>query len=617
MFDHVFYNNILQAAHNILQANIANVGADFARVFMSDFTPNNQQTMANAQGLFNHVVNYGRQVNPNGGGQINQDQLFQVVGQFVEHIFNQYKQRMAQNTTFGGFNGYQMQPQMNSSGGMFGGGIGGGSIFSQGGRQGGNFGGQPQRPMAGSHLGDDLPSKTNFTPTPTASKSVFAPDAPNGGPVLPVAPLTPAVEYVTNPLDTLPDGDVAFSNVTAKKSWAGERAKDDRIMIGERIDFKTRDQQFTVQAAISYHQEILDDPMQVLRDFYAVAPNSLLGTVFFYIVNYNHLDVLDVPTKDFIQVRDKCIEAVENDPDGMIHKHLINKLQTMQMGSYRALTNYLVKHVNRALYLAFRLSTKPGTSVQITTFDDLNELLSSSYTSSFTNHPDGRYKLETIVSNAIWNALVKSVDVMFEDGETVPTHAIQSSPAFPYSIDGVYPNKFAIPVTDSPDAPEFMKALNDKVLVEKTYLLSRRRVVITNVTNKTILPSLDKKPKLISTPIADIFHMAQCGLPFSDPNQSSLDRISVEPYASEVHPTDQFKNYMADPKEYNEKEMQRFGKYQSALLPVDQTIFAVQYGVDPHQYLQAVDVFTTIDDQRNGNAVIMAYKNVPSLGITQ
>lgn len=600
MFDAKVYQSIFEALYTVLRNNSANLGREFCEGCMFDYDiSNGQNSQQNAQNLYNYVSQQAQLLN--GNASLRDDQLFAVIGSFVQGIFNIYRQQPQnnQNRGFGGFQGGS------STGFSNGGGFGGGNNFS-GGRTmfSGNGGGFGQtRPTPGSHLADD---SVHANP-----RSVATPTAPSAMTFAPIKVEEPSTKYSANPLDDLPNTGVEFSVVPTKANWGEENARDRRIIVTKRDDMKTRDNRFTVQRIGAYHQLIMNDPLQITKDFFEVVPDSTLGVPFMARISYNHLSVIDVPTSDFVEIRLKCIDAIARDPNAVLHKTIKSILDTMQRGPWKSMTNYLVDHINRALYLACRLSSKPNIFIKITDFEDLDELLSSSFQHPFTTQPEGRYQLEQIVGSTLWNVLVQNVSVMFTDN-TIPTNAIQSSPAFPYSLEGVYPNKYSIPTQQEASAETFLAKMNSQELSKKTYLLSRRSVTITNILGKNVLSNIVKDPSTINTPIAELLNSLI--IPFNRAESGRKQNINdVIPYVSEVYPSDQLESYYNSPLESESKENNAFDRLYPAVFPVDQNIFAIQYGMKPEEYLMSLDVFSTIDNQVGQGQTILAKHFIPTI----
>lgn len=596
MFDVKVYQSMFEALYTVLRNNSASLGREFCEGFMFDYDPNNgQSSQQNAQHLYQYVSDQAQRLN--GNASLREDQLFAVIGNFVENIFNIYRQRGTVGQG-GGFSNFQQRgPSLGF--GNNGGFSGGRTMFGGNGNGGFN---QP-RPTPGSHLADDsIVGVTRQATTPPASSSMsFAPMKVEES----------AVKYSANPLDDLPNTGVEFSAVPTKANWGEEKAKDRRIVVTKRDDMKTRDNRFTVQRIGAFHQLIMNDPLQIVKDFFEVVPDSTLGVPFMARISYNHLSVIDVPTNDFQEIRVKCIEAISRDPNAVLHKTIKGILDTMQRGPWKSMTTYLVGHINRALHLASRLSSKPNIFIKINEFEDLDELLSSSFQHPFTAQPEGRYQLEQIVGSTLWNVLVQNTSAMFTDN-ALYTHAIQSSPAFPYSMEGVYPNKYSIPTQLEAAAETFLKNINAQELSKKTYLLSRRSVTVTNILGKSVLSNIVKDPSVINTPIADLLNSLV--IPFNRPEGSRKQNIfDVTPYASEVYPSDQLEVYYNSPSESENNEDTMFGRIPPVVFPVDQNIFAIQYGTKPEEYLMSLDVFSTIDNQMGQGQTILAKRFIPTL----
>lgn len=593
MFDASVYNTILQAAHTVLRNNVNRLSQPFCEGFMFDHDlSNGVAAQQNAQRLLNYVSQEAQRAN----GQLtvkDDEQLFAIVGSYITSIFSAWQNR-------GGG-----RPQQQGFGGGFntGGGFNGGSMFSN---QRNSMFGAP-RPGPGSHFADDVVAPVV---QPTAQPAPVAPAAPlNFAPAPAAAPISESViKYVNNPLDDFPDN-AEFSAVPTRPTWGDDKPNDRRIVIGKREDLKAHDSKFQINRSMAFHQLILNDPMDVVNDFFDIVPDATLGTPFMFKIGYNHLDIIDVPTADFAEIRKKCIEGVANDHQTFIHKKVIEVLNTMQRGPWKAMTSYLVDHINRALWLACRLSDKPKLFIKISDFEDLDTLLSSSFHHTFTTHPAGRYALERIVGAAIWNAIVKNSDLMFT-GKDIPTHAMQSSPAFPFSIDGVYPNKFAIPTGEDAMAETFTKHMHDHELSKRSYILSNRSVVITNILGKSVLSSIGTDPTRSSNVPAVLLNAV--AIPFTEMNLASSEVGNIVPNVSEAYPGEQLETYYNNPTNYEVEEVETYGKKRPVLLPVDQTIFAVQYGVSPTEYLMGLDVFTTIDSS-SPNSVLLAKREVSTI----
>ncbi len=576
------YNRIFQAAHALLNQNAAQLGQDFIQRFMVDHDPRGSSSMIST--FYNFVVQMAQRLN-NGQAEVkSDDQLFGIVGDYISQIFQRYQQqRMMTQPYHQGFSSPMAQPmQMSYSPGV--------ALNTS-------------VPAGGVHLVDD---------TIGANKPMAVPmTAPQTSQVVPTAsalPLTPstgsAPMYQDNPLDVLIDQHPEWHGVATKASWGIEQAKDNRIIIAHAEDLKSRESSLIVKSLIGYHQVIQNDPLEVIKDFFQIAPDSFLSNNFIFKIHYHHLDIIDVPTKDFIQVREKCLESHSKDPQGFLHKKVLEAMDSMPRGPYKAMAGYLVHHINRALYLNCRLATSLKASLKINDVEDLNELLSSNFKSSFTSLQEGRYLLERVVGSAIWNALLMNTDILFQD-DHIPTHALQISPAFPFSIKNVYPNKFAIPTSSEEQAEYFLDNLRKEELSKKSYLLSRRTVVLTNILGKHQLPKIGNKPLFFNDTISRF--LSNFEIPFTklDPLRAAELITPVKPYVSDEYPSDQLTDYYSNREEFDAEEQRRFSNIRQNNLPVDQAMFAFQYGMSPKDYLLSFDVLSTFDKSPEGQVLLL------------
>lgn len=619
MLDSSMYNVVFQALHDILRRNVSKLGRDFCDNFLSQYDPNNGiSAQNNAQQLLNLLEQTARNASGGQSSRISQDQLFAWLGEFIEKNYQNYASAMQNRGGGGGGFGF-------NQGGFGGSPMGGGFGMQQrsnGFGMGGGFGstggfGQGPRPPVGSSFGDVVepggarPQQTQ-TPAPQQPAQSFTTQSA----FAPMTSTQPAVAYSSNPLDEVSEGGVEFRPVSASLDWGGIRSGDNRIVVARRDELKTTSAKFTVNHVTAFHQYIQNDPMDVVRDFFAVVPDTTLGSPFLSKIIYHHLEILDLPTAEFLDVRNKCIEAVRQDRQVILHKQITAILDTMQRGPWKVITSYLVGEVNRALRLAARLSSEPSTYVKIGAFEDLDDLLSSSFVHPFTTLPEGRHKLDLIVGTALWNALVMNTDVMFADDEQdFPTHLIQMSPAFPSSMEGVYPNKFSIPLNSEDSMQQFKSRLNEVELSKKTYLLSRRSVVITNIFGKKVLPQIDDTPKVINTPLSQIINRVM--MPYTNINIGHRDVMHDESLmADETNPSEQLMQYYENPEAMRKDEIERYSRIPNVDLPVDQTIFAIQYGVDATKYMKALDVFTTLDETLGKDQTILASKSLKEITIT-
>lgn len=574
------YTRIFQAAHHLLNQNAAALGQDFIQRFLVDHDPRGSSSMVST--FYNFVVQMAQRLN-NGQAEVkSDDQLFGIVGDYISQIFQRYQQqRMMAQPYNNGFGSPMGQPMM--------------SPYGQ------NVSLNTSVPAGGVHLVDDTIGANKpmvMPPVQQASVPVAAttssPHTPTGSPAM----------YQDNPLDSLIDQNPEWHGVPTKASWGVEQAKDNHIIIAHTEDLKSKDTPLTVKSLIGYHQVIQNDPLEVVKDFFQIAPDSFLSNNFIFKIHYHHLDIIDVPTNDFIQLREKCLESHSKDPQGFLHKKVLEAMDSMPRGPYKAMAGYLVHHINRALYLNCRLATSLKASLKINDVEDLDELLSSNFKSSFTSLQEGRYLLERVVGSAIWNALLLNTDVLFQE-DHIPIHALQISPAFPFSIKYVYPNKFSIPTSSEEQAEYFLENLRKEELSKKSYLLSRRTVILTNILGKHQLPKIGNKPHFFQDTISRFFSNFEIPFTKLDPLRAAEIITPVKPYVSDDYPSDQLTGYYSNREEFDAEEQRRFANIRQNNLPVDQAIFAFQYGMSPKEYLLSFDVLSTFDKSPEGHVLLM------------
>jgi hypothetical protein len=601
MFDQGMYNKLYQAANDILMRNQQQLGVEFCRGFMDSHNLRaGQQAQQNAQTFFNYVLGLCQQ--QNGDTTIrNQEQLFQFVGVYIQFVGQRVSAASQQTRPIGSTFG---NTGFGNTGGAFG---GGGFGQTTGAFGGGGFGQGPMSSYSGEEILSTTPKPQAQPAATVATASPLSFDNATSNMVM-------STKMTDNPLDSVDESGAEFSVVEAPPTWESGQPKDRRIVLSAREDLKTSNRQHQIGRYNAFHQLVLDNPMDVVKDFFAIVPDELLGSNFIFKINYHHLDVINVPTQDFVDVRERCVSAIAHDPNAPLHKTVLSVLETMQRGPWKAMTSYLLERVNRALYLSARLAKDPHRFIKLGEFDDIEDLLSSTFTHAVTNEPDGRHKLERIVGTAIWNALVMNTDAMFT-GSSIPTAAMQVSPAFPFSMEGVYPNKFSIPMETEALAETFISNMHTHQLNHKTYVLSKRAVTITNVLGKNVLPQLAGKPTVFTNSVASV--LSTVAIPFSELNLREKQASSIGavlPYLSSDAPSDQLESYYANPQEDTRQEINNFARKRADLFPVDHFIFAVQYGMKPEEFLTSLDVFTTIDSLGKSQAML-AKKDVSTLHV--
>lgn len=608
MFDHNVYGAILNAAFNILRNNGQQIPRQFAEGFMFDHdTKNGHQSQRNAAQLFDFVTREAQRLN-NGQATIRDDQqLFGIVGLYVEDIFRRWAATQQGGGLGGGMGGFR-QSNMGFGGGSSLG--GGGGLFNRGG--GGMGFGQPSRTGPGSHLMDDV-----IEPAGSRQQQV----QPQAQPVAQNSSLsftssTPKKEDVVmtqfsyNPLDDIPESGLDFAQVPEPVNWGIGKPNDNSIVMMGRHSLKTKDDRYVIRVCDGFERIYFNDPMDVAKDFFRIVPDFFLAESFIFRVFYNHVEEIDIPTKDFLDVRNKFVAAIDRDRERPVYNILMSIIDQMLHGPRKALVNYLVKHINRALALSCGMSANPATRISFTQIEDLEELLGTNFQHKLLEVPNARIMIAKIVNNAILNALTGCSDALFASSNANEIDVIKNSPVFPYSMPEVYPNKAAIPASGSPQAKKFFDQLHAHQLNHKTYVRSLRSVIFTNVLGQKVLPIVGDKPTLVNGQIAALFN--QYNLPHLMQIRTNESQCS---YYDETGQTGggaeaEYAQFLEDPERYMNDETKRFIEREAPELPVDQTIFAIQFKKSPTEYLAALDLATTMDSASGRGYALFAKKKL-------
>lgn len=590
MFNQQQYQNLLTAADYIFQRQGLNeFGREFVERFVIDHDPRQgQSAYASAQRFFDYVAQLAQRTF--GNGAVSDDQLIQLVYAYIKQLY----------VVWSG------QRNFGNSGGGFG---QGGFGFGRGNNQAFSFSNSP--PPSTSHVmgdvvqpgGEVAQPPRQPTQAPSPSPMTFAP---------PVQQETIMSDTLSpNPLDDIPN-DVGFSIVERSPNWGMKSPRDRSIIMTKRDEFKTADNRYVINMCSGLARNYTTDVMDVARDFFRVVPDQFLAELFIFRVFYNHVEELDIPTNDFIVVKDRFIAALTKDPDRPIYTTLMTILNGMLHGPRMALANYLVRHINRGLFLAFGMMDEPGYRISFNEIEDLDELLGPNFESRLLQVPDARNRVITIVNAAIRNALAGPSHVMFEEGDRSGIDAIRLSGAFPYSVEGVYPSKALIPTDDDDDIDEFFKRLRENLLTKKTFVRQTREVIFTNTFGQNIIPHVGKSPRKIEGPIASIF--ASFAMSYYIGSRSVHDAggqdfdVSVIPH--------NYKDYVQNTQESEDIEVSRLIEMSQPFDVVDQMILAIQYKKSPMDFLMGLDIASVMERERDKSHAYLCKHKLETLKTT-
>jgi len=607
-----FYTNtLLNAAYQILKNNLQRYGPEFSDAFMTDHDLNNGPRTHRLAQSFHSYVTAAMQA-ANGVPQATDEQLFAFVGRYIEEIFNIHvsntqRQRGVGQNGFGGGFGQQGGFGRQQSG------FGQTSIFNNNGfGQSNGFSPRAQgRPGSSSSLRDD-----SIAPIAAVAPAVTAaPIAPVISPIV----SAPAVSqfYSHNPLDNLQaqkEGQ-SFESVPESPNWGIDPAVDDSIVVMKRESWKTADEKYVIRQASGFCRVYTNNELDIVNDFFRVVPSSFVAENYVVELFYNHVEVIDVPTKMFLEVQSAFLNSLNRETTA--YRAVIEVLNSMFHGPRMAMANYLVAHINRGLYKCCRMSDRPTSEISFQQIEDLEELLGPNYNHRILELPNARTSLQDIVNNSIKAALSGYSTPMFTSNkDSMMSDIIRTSSAFPFAIECVYPAKTIIPSYGDSSFDSFYKAFSEKVLEHKTYVRSIRSAVISNLFGGTELA------KITTAPIRVFGVPAHFLSTYRTDYRGSIgvSKNDTEPFNEEFNndiPEQDYVEYLDNPQAYLKQMKSRFTEIDTPRYPVDRTLYAVQFKKSPKEYIRAIDFITALDEPRENNSGIFVAKNIQTLNLVK
>lgn len=591
--DQYFYNRLFEALRASINQNQAKLTEAICRQILAMHDPRNPNAGANHAQFYNFVIREAQPYMAANNGAISDDILFRIVTNYMSQVVDFIVRRGQQQP---GYATYGQQTQ-GYPGGMMGGGMMGG------------FGTSTPDFMT-----TPSSSPTPQTPQPTpAAQPVATPS-----PVAPVATPYQGDIVVTprsrNPLDNLPEDGDPFIPVETGDAWAGDYPLDRTIVAKLSVDLKTADSDACIKMVQAQHRIMENDPKEVVRAFFKTAPEELQAIPYLFEIFYNHLEIIDVPTHDFMSVQARLFDTLSNhtihDP---LHRVVINAVGNMFKLPSEAMDRYLTKAINRALHISCRKESNPSDFLEIGELSHLEELLSPKSQWIVTDIPDGRQHLKKIVENAIWNALSINTGVMFSSMNDVPVSVMRASPAFPFAMRGVYPDKDLIPNVGEREFEQFYSRLSAHVLSEKTFLVSRRAVVVTNIFGDGILNNITNRPifhrGLVPGALTSL--MTRFDTHQVTSSVTTEYRIKIDTSKSRE---ERLAEYYVNDEDYDQDipEHIPFPKTNGEMLG-DLNIYAVKFAVDPEEYMAEIDLFSLMDGRPSNRGNVLALKEVRSL----
>lgn len=601
MFDTNIYNTYFDAAYQILQNNVNSFGQQFCQEFVTahDIRTGNRYSQNSVQQMYNSVTQYIQRIT-NGAPSFDTQTLFNVMGEYLKHTFSEWQRSMAQRQNTGGFGGggFSRPAGFSSPSGGFGqpSGFGGGGF------------GQP-RQTAGSHFIDSGVA----TPPPPSQQSSFTNSAPVAANTNPIQEIKIMPNVSPNPLDDLHGQTIDLNTKAAAPNWGNTEPHDSSIAMMAKTTIKSADQKVFINAYDGFEMTYFDNPMDVVRDFFRVAPDQFVAEHFVFRIFYNHVECINIPTLDFLEARKKFIDSLNSNSGASVYSTVRSILDKMMHGPSMALADYLVKHINRHLKLSFGMAELPQLRISFGAIEDLDDLLGTTFNHKLLEVPGARDQIISLVNNAILNALTCYSDVMFTEENGRDIDIIRSSKVFPHSIANVYPSKDVIPSSGSPEAEKFFELMQVNELSSHTYVRSIRSVIVTNILGQAVLNTISDKPTLISSQIAAVL---------GTHTLNHHTRLSNEPqcryYDTDVYATaeEDYREYINNPEKYSLDRLNKVVDFNEPTLPVDQTVFCIQYKTSPKDYLVALDLCTVMNKPSDRPYTLLSKKNIVDLKIT-
>lgn len=594
-----FYNSILQMSQHVA---LDNTPREFAQRFANDFVamhhPNDPRSAQNVSALYNHTISQYNHFQ-NGQGPISPNDLAKYIFPYIEREFRSWYQQVSARgpgvgMTPGGYGGY-------SGGGYSGGSVSGGYVAP------GRVSHTP-----GSHLSDDhTPS-----PAPAPTQQTAAPATTTAGPVTGAFTVSPSTTFTNNPLDVLMNEKIRFNTVKAEANWGTDgvaQPKDDSIVIMDHRVIQSQDDKFSIERFHGFKRAYFNDPLDVAKDFFHIVPDTVLAVPFIFRMFYNHVEEIDISTESFLHVRDEFLAKL-NRPGRApsVYNVLKEVLNSLNYGATRAVSKYLTRQINRALFLACRRSERPEEYIEFEQIEDLEELLGSSFQNPILNVPNGRSAIVRLVNTAILNSFAGMTDVMFKRLTVRDVEIVKSSPVFPDEMAGIYPNKTIIPSGSMEEAVAFFAEFKEKRLNTKTYVRQIRSVIFTNILGQSVLSTLQDQPQAYSGEVPGLLNAF--ALDFFSEFDSNPDGLEMYDFGvSSDSVKEEYDAYLRDPETYVSDERTKFSDRAIPELPVDQTIFAIQYKKDPKQYMQPVDLCITLDGDPGDGQTYLAKAKVDAI----
>jgi hypothetical protein len=330
-------------------------------------------------------------------------------------------------------------------------------------------------------------------------------------------------------------------------------------------------------------------PMSVINHFFKVIPDTFQANSFIARVFYTNIERLNVPSEIMFDLVKRFDEGFGIDaPDHSPYDRIRKLLDRVPSGACRELSKYLVGHINRALFATFATEDRPTARIQFSSLDDLEQLLGIECKLPIIETDSARWFVRDLVNASITNALVGHARVMFKPENVPHFDRLKFSDVLPDEIPGVYPYRGMIPAESSADYAAFVSRFRERELENVTYIQSLRSVLITNILGNA-LSGIGTKPTHVAGQVPEMLLKYRIDW---------LKNISANQALGTLDPEEKVPLYDAaadDETSYWKKVASVYNpiKFDEAV-PLDQTLFSVQYKTRPEDYIAAFNICTTM-----------------------
>lgn len=131
-----------------------------------------------------------------------------------------------------------------------------------------------------------------------------------------------------------------------------------------------------------------NNPMDVLKLFYANAPAQMLQGIWYYTITYHQFDVLDVPTSQFAALQARVRENYSEDGANLDWRGAINVLQEAPAVVSNSIDRAVTPRLNNYLRRFMRSPIKLSACASIDQISDVLDIMSPEFKSRIVDDPE-------------------------------------------------------------------------------------------------------------------------------------------------------------------------------------------------------------------------------------